>query len=95
MAKKKKCGGLKPGFAFAAIVCKYLLASGSLKRAFKDKLGGNMSQSVRWKEIRVRQEIYKEILKQTNASSEAGDSNDAEGIRRDKTALEIGDFDRK
>jgi hypothetical protein len=54
-----------------------------------------MSQSVRWKEIRVRQEIYKEILKQTNASSEAGDWNDAEGIGRDKTALEIGDFDRK
>jgi hypothetical protein len=28
--KRKKCGGFKPEFAFAAIVCKCLLASSSL-----------------------------------------------------------------
>ena len=52
-----------------------------------------MSQSIRWKEIRVRQEIYKEILKQTNASSDAGDSNGAEGIEWDETAREVGDLE--
>jgi hypothetical protein len=37
-----------------------------------------MSESVRWKEYRVRQEIYKERLKQTEISSPEVDSNDAE-----------------
>jgi len=34
-----------------------------------------MSESVRLKEIRVRQEIYKELLRQTKASSNETDAN--------------------
>jgi hypothetical protein len=38
----------------------------------------NMSESVRWKEYRVRQEIYKERLKQKETSHHEVDSNDTE-----------------
>ena len=36
-----------------------------------------MSESVRWKEYRVRQEIYKERLKQSEASADRVDSSEA------------------
>jgi hypothetical protein len=52
-----------------------------------------MSQSVRWKEIRVRQEIYKELLKQSNVGSNGADSNGAEGIGWEETALDVQDFE--
>jgi hypothetical protein len=47
-----------------------------------------MSESVRLKEIRVRQEIYKEFLKQIDVSPNGVDSNGAEGVGRDETAPE-------
>jgi hypothetical protein len=52
-----------------------------------------MSESVRWKEIRVRQEIYKEFLKQVDVSSNGADTNGAEGIGWDETELEAHDFE--
>ena len=36
-----------------------------------------MSELVRWKEYRVRQEIYKEYLKQTEKSTDRADSGEA------------------
>jgi hypothetical protein len=38
---------------------------------------GIMSESVRWKEYRVRQEIYKERLKQSETSAARGESGEA------------------
>jgi len=38
---------------------------------------GIMSELVRWKEYRVRQEIYKERLKQNETSADRVDSNEA------------------
>jgi hypothetical protein len=38
---------------------------------------GIMSESVRWKEYRVRQEIYKERLKQSETSANRVDSGEA------------------
>ena len=52
-----------------------------------------MSESVRWKEIRIRQEIYKEFLKQTDVPSDGADSKGAEGIGWNETALEVNDFE--
>jgi hypothetical protein len=37
-----------------------------------------MSESVRWKEYRMRQEIYKEHLKQTETSADRVDSSEAD-----------------
>jgi hypothetical protein len=39
--------------------------------------GGIMSESVRWKEYRVRQEIYKERLKQSQTSADRVDLSNA------------------
>jgi hypothetical protein len=53
-----------------------------------------MSESVRWNEIRVRQEIYKELLKQ-KASCNGGDSDGAEGIGWDEAVLEVSEFETR
>jgi hypothetical protein len=48
-----------------------------------------MSESVRWKEYRVRQEIYKEHLKQTERSGNGVDSGEtsAEELNRISVAF--------
>ena len=56
------------------------------------KGNGIMSESVRLKEIRVRQEIYRELLKQTPASPEGADSDGVEALEWDGTALEVREF---
>jgi hypothetical protein len=52
-----------------------------------------MSDSVRWKEIRVRQEIYKEFLKQRDVPANGAGSNGAEAIEWNETALEVNDLE--
>ena len=46
-----------------------------------------MSESVRWKEYRVRQEIYKEHLKQTETSADRVDSSEANPEVRNRVSL--------
>lgn len=79
------------------IACKYLLARGvavdSVLGVPKDRDQGgagakelNMSESVRWKEYRVRLEIYKESLKQRENSAKRADSNGANRQATDRDA---------
>jgi hypothetical protein len=46
-----------------------------------------MSELVRWKEYRVRQEIYKQHLKQLETSAAPGDSNKANPEEQSRTSL--------
>jgi hypothetical protein len=46
-----------------------------------------MSELVRWKEYRVRQEIYKQHLKQTETSAARGDSNEANPEEQNRLSL--------
>jgi hypothetical protein len=46
-----------------------------------------MSELVRWKEYRVRQEIYKQHLKQIETSAARGDSNEANLEEQNRLSL--------
>jgi hypothetical protein len=46
-----------------------------------------MSELVRWKEYRIRQEIYKEHLKQTETSTDRVDSSEANPEVRNRVSL--------
>jgi hypothetical protein len=46
-----------------------------------------MSELVRWKEYRVRQEIYKQHLKQIETSTAPGDSNEANMEEQNRISL--------
>jgi hypothetical protein len=72
------------------MACKYLLAcritgDSVFRKSDEDRVyagrrarkDGIMSESVRWKEYRVRQEIYKERLKQSETSVDRIDSGAA------------------
>ena len=48
-----------------------------------------MSELVRWKEYRVRQEIYKQHLKQTETSAARADSNEANPEEQSRISISL------
>ena len=48
-----------------------------------------MSELIRWKEYRVRQEIYKERLKRTETSTDRVDSSEANAEVRNRISLTL------